>query len=592
MNDTQTGRARPRFIGDPFERLVVLLIGIVALLAVAVGYLQAVDAGHSTRAYNRGQQYALQSIGARTRGEVLAGYAWADAYRTWLTLDSQASLAENEDNSELGESYLAARDRIAGLTPLLQPPYFDEAIQDFPNLRAYESDLYIREAAALQENFLNWDAAGAAWREKSDRHVVQIILYCLVIFLLSLSLTVARRIRWVVFFLGSIFALVTTAWTIQVIVTPVNLIPEEAIQAYAQGVGLAHQQNYIRAQEVFSEAITLDPDYANALYERAKTNHLLNQWEQAAADYEAAIAAGRQDVNVYWNAGWNAYLMGDSEQAIALTEQALELSPDQLALQFNLALAYLAAGRVTEAKIVYAVGVKLAREQVAALRAEDKDPPASLWWYLDTAVVDLYNLYVCVETKECVGTPPHETIELNFQIGPTAERFQRELQSLAVVLEYPEIATDEESGNAPTVDAQVGELTFSTEGPEPVGQVLPQSPEEEPAAPLRFGMVQEQQGVAMDTSIASSGGTTERDMFVTFEYEGIRKGQLIVMKVYVNDREASGLRMVLPWERDESGEVSLPLNPGGAFSLPPGNYRVDLYIDGQFVQAGTFEIDA
>ncbi|MBI3960527.1 MAG: tetratricopeptide repeat protein [Chloroflexi bacterium] len=592
MTDPQNGQARPWFNGDPFERMVALLIGIVTLLSAVVGYLQVVDDGYSTKAYNTSQQFALQSIGGRARGEILAGYAWSDAYRTWLALDTQAVLAQNEGNEALEQNYLVARDRITGLTPLLQPPYFDEAVQGFPHLRAYESDLYIRETAALQENFLNADAVGAAWGEKSGKHVVHLTLFTVVLFLYSLSLTVAGRIRWVFVGLSSLIALGTTVWMIQVILTPVTAIPQAAIQSYAVGVGLAHQQGYAQAQEAFSEAIALAPDFANALYERAKANHLLNQLEQAAADYTAAMEAGRQDVNVYWNAGWNAYSMGDYPQAIALTEQALEMAPDQLALHFNLALAQLAAGQIVDAKITYAVGVKLAEQQVAALRAEGKDPPSSLWWYLDTAVFDLRNLYKCIESKECDGAPPYTAIAANFQISPTALRFERSLQSLAVALEYPDFVAETAPDAAPGAEPLVGELAFSSGVYDIDGKLVSYIPLGDSAAPLRFGMAQEGQGAAMDTSLVRATSAVNRDIFVTFQYNGISQGQLIVMKVYLNDREASGLRLALPWTLDESGEASLPLSPGRTFSLSPGDYRVDFYVNGQLVQTGTFEIDA
>ena len=64
------------------------------------------------------------------------------------------------------------------------------------------------------------------------------------------------------------------------------------------------------------------------------------------------------------------------------------------------------------------------------------------------------------------------------------------------------------------------------------------------------------------------------------------------MKVYLNDRESSGLRLALPWSLGETGEASLPLSPGRTFTLSPGDYRVDFFVDGKFVQTGTFKIDA
>lgn len=608
MKKDSQGQARPWFNGDPFERLVALLIGIVTLLSAVVGYLQVVNDGYSTKAYDQGQQFALQSIGGRARGEILAGYAWSDAYRTWLALDTQSVVALNDGDEEAAQRFLVARDRIAGLSPLLQSPYFEEATQDFPNVRAYEADLYIRETAALQENFLNADAIGAAWGEKAGKHGVQLTLFTVVLFLYSLSLTVGGPMRWPFVWLSSLIGLATTAWMIQVVLTPVTAIPQAAIQSYASGMALAHQQGYSQAQSAFDEAIQLAPKYANALYERAKTHHFLGELEEAAADYTAAMENGREDVNVYWNAGWNAYLMGDHTQAIALTEQALALAPEQLALHFNLALAQLANGQVIEAKTTYAVGVLLAEQEVEAMRSAGKDPPVSLWWYLDTAVTDLRNLHQCLESDECDGAPPRTAIETNFQISPTAELMQHQIASLAVALEYPnqmaevaparspqpapEVGPDTAPQPNPESGPELGGLAFSTGVYDAAGKLVSLVPLGDSAAPLRFGMAQEGQGVNQDTSMVRATSAANRDVFVTFQYRGMSEGQLMVMKVYLNDREASGLRMAVPWTLGESGEASLPLSPGRTFTLSPGDYRVDFFINGEFVQTGTFKIEA
>ena len=63
-----------------------------------------------------------------------------------------------------------------------------------------------------------------------------------------------------------------------------------------------------------------------------------------------------------------------------------------------------------------------------------------------------------------------------------------------------------------------------------------------------------------------------------------------MMKVFLNEREAAGLRLARPWTLNESGEAALPLTPGRTFTLAPGDYRVELYLDTQWVQSGAFQI--
>lgn len=586
MTQEQKKQAIPWFSGEPFERLVALLIALVTLLAAVVGYLQVQADGLSTKAYNEGQQFAMQSIGGRAQGEILAGYAWSDAYRTWLALDTQAVLATNEGDEVASQRFQTARDRIATLTPLLQPPYFAGAAAEHPDLRAYESDLYIQETAALQENFLNAGEVGAAWGEKSGKYVVHLTLFAVVIFLYSLSLTITGRMSWVFVLLSSLMALGTTAWMISVVLTPVTALPQAAIHAYATGIALAHQQEYVQAQQAFDQAIQIAPAFGNALYERAKTRYALDQLEEAAADYQSAMKAGRLDGNVFWNAGWNAYRLGDYPQSLAYTQEALVQLPNQIALHFNLALAQLAGGRLAEAEASYASGINLAEQTATSLRAEGKQPPVSLWWYLDTAVLDLRNLQSCVDRQACDGAPPLASVTAQAQISPIAQRWQHTLQSLAVGLEYPDHRTET------MVEAQVGELAFTTGVYDAAGTLVAYQPLSDSAAPLRFGMAQEGQGLALDTSLVRADNATDRDIFVNFQYEGIQDDQMIVMKVYLDDREASGLRLALPWTLGQTGEASLPVSPGRTFTLAPGDYRVDFFVDGQFVQTGTFKIGA
>ncbi|RLT37793.1 MAG: tetratricopeptide repeat protein [Chloroflexi bacterium] len=586
MTQEKKNKAKPWFTGEPFEQMIGLLIAIVTVLAAVSGYLQVGADGLSAKAYNDSQQFALQAIGGRARGEILAGYAWSDAYRTWLALDTQAVLSKNEGDDATEDRYLTARERIATLTPLLQPPYFDDSTQEHPNLRAYESDLYILDTAVLKEQFLNTDAVGAAWGEKSGKYVVHLTLYTVVLFLFSLALTVAGRVRWLFVILSSLMTVATTIWMINVILQPVTAMPQAAIHAYGTGMALVHQQGYEQAQKAFDEALTIAPDFANALYERANVNHLLGQYEQAAADYQAALDAGRVDVNVLWNAGWNAYIMGDYPRSFAYTADALAQSPGQIALHFNLALAQLASGQLDDAAATYASGIDLAEDQVSTARAEGKEPPASLWWYMDAAVLDLRNLYKCLESDECAGSPAKTAIAVAPQISPTALDLQHTLQSLAVSLEYPIQVTDAE------LKPQMEALAFATGIYDAAGTLVSYVPLGESAAPLRFGMVQEGQGVSQDTSMVRADSAVNRDVFVNFRYAGMANDGVIVMKVYLNDREASGLRLVLPWTLGESGDASLPLSPGRTFTLAPGDYRVDFFVNGQFIQTGTFKINA
>ena len=90
--------------------------------------------------------------------------------------------------------------------------------------------------------------------------------------------------------------------------------------------------------------------------------------------------------------------------------------------------------------------------------------------------------------------------------------------------------------------------------------------------------------------MARGGGAT-RQVFVRFDYGGLQEGQLVVVKVYLNGREVTGLRLVEEWTLGSQGQAALPLTPSSGFTLSPGDYRVEVYVDSHLVQQSGFTIE-
>jgi len=586
---TAPKKRKPWFSDEPIEPLIGLLIGLITAIMAIVIYLDTDAFDRYGVAMREAQRFTVQSMGERARGEILAGYAWTDAYRMWLELDTQAVLSTAQSDPVASERYRSVRDHIATLTPLLQPPYFDPAIQPRPNLRAYESDLYIEETTASTEHFINAYRIADGWGEKSGAYAVHLILLTVSLFLLGLSTTISERMTWLFITIGSALSIVTLVWMVNVVRTPVYAFPQEAITAFAHGVGLSHQQRYDEAAESFTTAIDLAPEYANALYQRANAYNNLDKLTEAAADYQTAIDAGRWESNVFWNLGWTYYRLGDYTQSAEKTQVALGESPEQIALYYNLGLAQLAAGDFETATTTYEAGSEMVRQVVNGAREQGLQPPTSIWWYLDTAALDLDNLYACATEEKCGGAPPATAIPQREKTAELARNWQHKLQTLSVSLEY----SDQISQTATTAPAsiQLGELSFTRGVYDLDGKLVSFTTLGQVGGPLRFGMVQENQGEALDTSISRSDTSLNRDIFVNFPYEGIQQGQLLVMKVLLDDREASGLRLVTKWSLAEDGDAVLPLTPGRTFTLSPGNYQIEIYVDGQLIQTGSFEIE-
>lgn len=575
----------PLFSGEPFERMIGVLIALVTLLAALIALLEADTGAQVAQATRRAQQYAIQAIGVKGSGEVQAGYAWAEAYRRWLEWDTLAFLAEQEADPAAVRRYQAVRERAEALSPLLAEPYFNPESKDSPNIRAFEANTYLVETTILAERFINTMDLAGALDEKEQAYGTQLLLLAVSLFLFGLSATIVGRMRWLFMGMGSLIANVVIIWMSLVYIAPIQVLPDEAIVAYAQGVGLAHQSDYVGAVAAFDEALALAPDYANVLYARANAYFDQGHYQQAALDYEAAGAAGREDVNTPWNLGWTYYVLGELDESIETTGTALALDESQVALHFNLGLAHLAKGDLETAREVYEGGITQAIEQVTIAVETGEDPPASLWWYLGTAAADLDRFLICLSSKVCEEAPPYQAIAVSDDLTATAKAIRGQLKELSVALEL----TGEPPAD-PDVTATISELDFATpvydEQNELVGFKSLGADTQ-----LRFGRVQEEEGQEVDLNITRAGPEdAARQIFILFNYAQMAEDQLFTVKVYYEGQESTGLRLVEDWKLGESGEATLPLTPGTQFTLAPGEYRVEVYVDAHLIQEGQFTI--
>lgn len=584
LNETEESTTKPLFSGEPFERFVALLIALVTIIAAIAGYLESDAGARSDAELRNAQQFALQAMGVRSRGEVQTGFAWTDGFRLWVEMDSLAFVAEEAGDLALANQYRAVRDDLVKLTPLLTDPYFNPEEDEFPDINAYEADVYIVEATMLSEQFANSANVSDAWDGKASNYVTHLTLLTVALFLFGLSTTIVGRMSWLFVGIGSLIGLVTLVWMVFVVLESVPLIPDEAIEAYAAGVGFAFQEQNEAALQAFDQALTAAPDYANAFYERAKVHFDNRNFAGAAVDYERALDNGREDVNVPWNLGWTYYLLGDYEQAAVATEAALEIAPNQAPLFFNLGLVHLANGDLETADSTFRAGMETAVTLVSDARAAGEEAPATLWWYLDTAAFDMASLLNCLYDQICNNAPAYENIADSDAARALAEQLNLDLRNLAVGLEYLG-----EPANGSIV-AEVGEFEFAQAVLDENEQVVSYEPLPGQTAQLRFGTVFEDEGEAANITVTRNRASTVENLFVLFDYDGIPQNEVVVFKVYANGREATGLRLAEAWTLDDAGRATIPLTPRSGFSLNPGDYKVEIYIGGQLTQQGGFTI--
>ncbi|MEM7346403.1 MAG: tetratricopeptide repeat protein [Chloroflexota bacterium] len=583
MNNRKEKQNKPLFMGEPFERMIAILIALATLLIAVAALLEANAEAQVAQAIRRSQQFAIQAIGVQASGETQTGYAWTEAYRNWLEWDQRVFLAEVDENPGAARRYEAIRDRARGLSPLLAPPYFEPEEDEFPNIRAFEATTYVVENTILAERFIAAIDLADALEDKEKAYGTHILLLTVSLFLFGLSTTVVGRVSWLFVGLGAVIANISLAWLGMTYVSEIEAFSDEAIVAYGQGVGFAYQDDYVSAVASFDEAIELEPEYANAYYARANAYFDQGGYEQAAADYESALEAGREDIAVPWNLGWTYYVSGQPDEAIALTEQALQIDDSRVALHFNLALAQLSKGEILRAEETYAQGIAIAAEQVEQAQTFGEAPPSSLWWYLGTAGIDLDNLVICLESQACEGGPPYSVLPKDEAVQTAAIEIRNEIKQATVGLEHlRQLPSDR-------VNATIDQVQFAS----PIydeDRNISGFEALEGQQQLRFGQVQEAQGEQLDVNITRASPEDAKEIFILFGYEGLMDGQLLTIKIYTNQAESVGLRLVEDWTLGEGGQAALPLTPGSQFALAPGEYSVEIYVDAHLVQESAFTI--
>ena len=566
---------------DRFKRFAAFLITSMIIVAAIVSVLQTRASARAARHGREAQSYAIRAMGLKTSGQAAVSYGWQGAYQNWAELNDLWDRADRAAQAAEAARYQATRDRVAHLSPLLAAPYFNPDEDRQPDLGKYEADVYLVAATALSEHYTDSAGQNEAWDGKARAHTTHLTLLAVSLALYGLATTITGRwVRWLFVGAGTLIAATSLLWILIVAVWPVSHLPTAAIDAYAEGVGLAGQrgdENTQAAVDKFTEALDLAPQYANALYERGNARlgladaalslgdleTVTQHYEAAVADFEAAQQAGRDDTNVGWNLGWTHYLLGRHEDAIRIDRHVLDLDPDLVGVRTNLGLALLVTGRVDEAKVEYQAAMDTAARLVADARAAGKEPPASLWWYLDAGAIDIENLLGRMDGKvdELTQAPAPDTVADPEALRAAAPDVIKQLRELTAALEY--------TGQPPQaeVSAAVSNVTFGLERYDQAGDF-----------------------VDYDVSDTFPYGTDR--VLMLFDYEGMHDGQKVVWKVYSGGSELTDLRRVSDWSLGESGGAEKPFSYAYSdyFIFGAGEYEVDMYVDYRLVAQGRFTI--
>ncbi len=113
------------------------------------------------------------------------------------------------------------------------------------------------------------------------------------------------------------------------------------------------------AGEPGSEGTVSGADTADAHFQQGNEFVENGQFEEAIAEYEAALALEPDHVSALTNLGVAYYNTEQFEQAIAQYQEALQKAPDDAAVRSNLAAAYVRVGALDTALQEYQRAVEL-----------------------------------------------------------------------------------------------------------------------------------------------------------------------------------------------------------------------------------------
>ncbi|HZQ09095.1 MAG TPA: tetratricopeptide repeat protein, partial [Anaerolineae bacterium] len=564
------------------------------------------------------QQAAIQATGTQLRGEQRVAF---DRYGVLTLTDELYAYAVqnnalNQDSnapskSTVGQAYLEARKQLTPLSPLLSPDYtrFDsKGFRTETDFGKYEADTYIVSARLADEHRSNFAQISSGWNAKSDSYVAILAILAISLFLFALAGTLGGIVRWLFIVVGLGIGTVALIWMGLTIIIPIHGIPEEALQKVAEGTGYAAQateyyfvgqgiagmplpydvnrvteptdiyktnadqyathtnEYWQKAIDAYSQAIQLDPTYANAYNLRGIARRMITpeQAQGAVADLKAAIENGGAQYGTYWNLGLAQYDVGDFSGAIESSRNALKLNDRICGPDFTIGLATLAQGKLDEASQVYEQALSRCDSIYHDALNQKQRPPESLWSSMEGASDDLDNMICVLSKQNCYANrnlPNLSDVANPGAVVTRAQLLRKRVKEAHTALEYMGTTQVTPTG------ARFAPLTFG------YYMVNPNDPKEFLNYAEKKVFPYNEFSIAID-SFSS--------------YSGMKKDYLVIWKVRRNGVEDPGLRYADKWNLEQEGPVVRPINSW--YLLLPGQYELEIYVNGELVQSGSFEI--
>jgi tetratricopeptide (TPR) repeat protein len=530
---------------DHFKNAVIILLTLVGVFVALITFLQGYASLRSADLVQQSQFRAVNATGLTFRAGLQAAQGidvqqrYADYVQRAVRADTKARalrLGGGQTQIDLAAEYAldAERWNLAAAEVAQSDPLLAEYGQD----AALYGEALAREAYMENERQHVLLEQSRAWSRKANDLVAILSTLAVALFLAGLSLTISSRMRYVLAAAGVVLAAICVFWLAAVMLSPVPNIPEAALQHFVEGkikynVSQARGEDAVEAVADFDAAIDLAPQYGRAYFYRSLANtdarlaDIRLDLGKAVADGERALALGNQSSPVYGNLGWLYYLNGQYHSALAMTEQALALSPDDCYLPFNRGLILSALGRQSEAERTYSeLAIPCALNQGDFLRN----------YYLDVGVIDLQDL----------------------------------------ALARPDLAPDLEASIFRLKEAQASLAMFGETEPHPMAADF---------EPLYFGDALDSQDNVI--GIADEYPQTTTVVYAQLKFSGMTPDTHWMSRWLLNGRETA-VGVYDTWDYGDSGTTWVRIT--NATGLNSGDYELDLFVEGRLVTAGRFTV--
>lgn len=518
--------------------IIGIAIALITIYAALIGMLQMQASNLNTQYRADTQRYAITAMRIRSVGETQATFDTGYIQRVNELLDQQHALATTQGDAAIAAKIDALRDALTVVSPILQPPYADS---DTGALQ-YDVDTYVKDAVNAEQYLAASAPLDAAWDSKANTYVVHLTLLAVVLALLGLGVVMVDVPRLLVVSMAVGLTVVTVVWSVRTYVEPVPTINAQAISAYTDAYTRAYVGDNAGALAKYDDAIRLNPDYADAYYERAWIYYADGKYAETLADLAAARRAGFDSTSIDNLEGYVMMLQGDYAAAQTATTAWLAREPDNLVALGQQAAIQYARDTPEAANASVTTLVETAQRTVQKTRADGGEPDDDVWYTISDAADVIADVQTAALDPAASGFP---ALTLSDATLTAIDAAVAQIRSTAMTLEY---------------NLQPGQVTTQN---------------------LQFGVIGDNDAFVPQTSIAGAD-VTVTPLALAFDATNTTPDTQVIVRIYLDGVEDTTLRYVTTWDDRGDGTIALPIpvDIGPLYSLQAGDYTAELYIDG------------